>query len=132
MSEKLGMVEYGSNEEYVFLGRDLSKSRDYSEATAQEIDREVRQLCNDAYTRATQILTDDRDKLELIAKALLEFETFDGEQIRDIINFGSMRNPPPPVDNSGSKSTVEPPPLPSEGAAPSSPEYPQGLTESPA
>src|SRR5450432_1737267 len=52
MSEKMGMVEYGEHEEYVFLGRDISRNRDYSEATAQEIDREVRKLCDDAYERA--------------------------------------------------------------------------------
>jgi cell division protease FtsH len=93
MSEKMGMVEYGDHDDYVFLGRDMHKSRDYSEATAQEIDREVRKLCDDAYGRATEILTTNRDKLETIAKALLEFETLDGSQIRDIIAHGQMKNP---------------------------------------
>ena len=55
MSEKLGMVEYGEHEDYVFLGRDISRARDYSEATAQEIDREVRKLVDDAYERAKKI-----------------------------------------------------------------------------
>ena len=95
MSEKMGMVEYGEHEDYVFLGRDISRSRDYSEATAEEIDREVRKLIDDAYQTAKRALTEHRDKLETIAKALLEFETLDGAQIRDIIEHGRMLNPPP-------------------------------------
>ena len=94
MSEKMGMVEYGEHDDYVFLGRELSRQRDYSEATAQEIDREVRKLCDDAYIRARDLLGKHRDKLEAIARALLEFETLDGNQIRDIIEHGQMRNPP--------------------------------------
>jgi cell division protease FtsH len=95
MSERMGMVEYGEHEDYVFLGRDISRSRDYSEATAEEIDREVRKLIDDAYEKAKQLLIQHRDKLEAIAKALLEFETLDGSQIRDIIEHGRMLNPPP-------------------------------------
>src|SRR5438046_10695187 len=94
MSEKLGMVEYGDHEDYVFLGRDISRARDYSEATAEEIDREVRTLLDEAYQRAKQILTANREKLDLIAKALLEFETLDGSQIEDIVKHGRMINPP--------------------------------------
>jgi cell division protease FtsH len=129
MSEKMGMVEYGEHEDYVFLGRDISRSRDYSEATAQEIDREVRKLCDDAYARATKILTDDRDKLECIAKALLEYETLDGQQIRDIMKFGKMMNPPV----GPTRPRTDPPPLPDNGAATTiAPDYPTGLTEAPA
>ena len=129
MSDKLGMVEYGAHEDYVFLGRDLGKNRDYSEATAQEIDREVRELCSNAYERAKDLLSKYREKLEVIAKALLEFETLDGDQIRDIIECGSMRNPPPPAGGASSSRT-EPPPHPHEGTT-LAPEYPHGLTESP-
>ncbi|HEY0369433.1 MAG TPA: AAA family ATPase, partial [Chthoniobacterales bacterium] len=95
MSERMGMVEYGEHEDYVFLGRDISRSRDYSEATAEEIDREVRKLIDDAYEKAKQLLIANREKLTIIAKALLEFETLDGAQIRDIIEHGRMLNPPP-------------------------------------
>jgi cell division protease FtsH len=104
MSDKLGMVEYGEHEDYVFLGRDINKARDYSEATAQEIDREVRRLVDEAYARAKDLILTHRDKVELIAKALLEFETLEGDQVRDIIETGKMRNPP--------KIEVAPPPLP--------------------
>ena len=95
MSEKLGMVEYGEHEDYVFLGRDISRSRDYSEATAEQIDREVRKLIDDAYAIAKSTLIKHRDKLETIAKALLEYETLDGVHIREIIEHGHMLNPPP-------------------------------------
>ena len=56
MSDKMGMVEYGEHEDYVFLGRDISRARDYSEATAEQIDQEVRKLVDDAYGRAKEIL----------------------------------------------------------------------------
>ena len=127
MSEKLGMVEYGEHEDYVFLGRDISRARDYSEATALEIDREVRKLCDDAYNRAKEILTANRDKLEAIAKALLEYETLDGAQIREIISTGSMRNPPP----SATKPPADAPAAKPEGTT-VAPDFPHGLTEAPA
>jgi cell division protease FtsH len=129
MSEKLGMVEYGEHQDYVFLGRDLNRSRDYSEATAQEIDREVRKFCDDAYARAVKLLTDNREKLEAIAKALLEYETLDGKQIRDFIDHGRMLNPPPAVTSK--RPSSEPPPLREKGVD-VAPDYPPGLTEQPA
>jgi cell division protease FtsH len=97
MSERLGMVEYGEHDDFVFLGRDISRSRAYSEATAQEIDREVKRLCDDAYQRALKALTQRKDVLIAIAKALLEYETLDGSQVREIINYGRLINPPPPI-----------------------------------
>src|SRR6201984_166816 len=97
MSEKLGMVEYGDHEDYVFLGRDISRARDYSEATAEEIDREVRKLLDESYAIAKKVLSENRDKLDAIAKALLEYETLDGSQIKEIIEHGRLINPPPPV-----------------------------------
>ena len=128
MSEKMGMVEYGAHEEHVFLGRDIGKNRDYSEATAQEIDCEVRLLCDNAYARAKDLLATHRDKLEKIAKALLEFETLDGDQIRDIIKCGEMRNPPP-LPGSENQTQSEPPPHPHEGGTTVAPDYPTGLAE---
>ena len=97
MSEHLGMVEYGEHEDYVFLGRDISRSRAYSEATAQEIDHEVKSLCDESYQRALQVLTQWKETLIAIAKALLEYETLDGSQIREIISYGKLVNPPPPI-----------------------------------
>jgi cell division protease FtsH len=109
MSDKLGMVEYGEHEDYVFLGRDINRPRDYSEATAQEIDREVKRLCDEAYNRAKELIVTHRDKVETIAKALLEYETLDGAQIREILEHGRMINPPPPP--ASSKPQNQPPPL---------------------
>jgi cell division protease FtsH len=82
--------------------------RDYSESTAQAIDAEVKSLIDEAYARATELLKASRARLDLIAKALLEWETLEGSQIRDLIEHGEMKNPPhrdPP-----------PPPLPAEVA----------------
>jgi cell division protease FtsH len=108
MSERLGMVEYGEHEDYVFLGRDISRARAYSEATAQEIDREVKRLCDDAYQRAMRVLTQRKDVLIAIAKALLEYETLDGTQIREIINNGRLINPPPPIAPQKKEEQAEP------------------------
>ena len=96
MSDKMGMILYGSDDER-FMGRDLGRSKDYSEHTAQEIDAEVKRIIDEAYARAKKLIDDNRDKLELIAKALLEFETLDGQQVEDLIRTGKMSNPPPPA-----------------------------------
>jgi cell division protease FtsH len=111
MSEKLGMVEYGEHEDYVFLGRELTRNRDYSEATAEEIDREVRRLLDDAYQTAKQTLIANRHHLDAIAKTLLEYETLDGLQIKELIQHGQLLNPPPSVTpTSGEKIPPEKPP----------------------
>jgi len=111
MSEKLGMVEYGEHEDYVFLGRELTRNRDYSEATAEEIDREVRRLLDDAYQTAKHTLIANRDHLDAIAKALLEYETLDGSQIKELIQHGELINPPPSITpTSGEKMPPEKPP----------------------
>ena len=101
MSEELGMVEYGESRDEVFLARDISKAKNYSEQTAQKIDAEIKRIIDRAYADAKRHLTEKRDKLELIAEALLEYETLDGDHIRDLIEHGEMKNPPrspkPPV-----------------------------------
>ena len=84
MSDKLGMVQYGDNNEFVFLGRAMIRSKDYSERTAQEIDGEVKKIIDEAYKVAKDIIDANRHKLELIANCLLEYETLDTEQIRRI------------------------------------------------
>jgi cell division protease FtsH len=122
----LGMIRFSEENEYVFLGRDASRAREYSEETARQIDAEVKKLIDDAYRQATEILETKKDKVELIAKALLEFETLEGSQIEDLINLGSMRNPPVIAQ--------QPPPLPpppsdaspAEVSKPSKPDYPAG------
>jgi len=94
MSKELGMVEYGDHHSEVFLARDISRDRNYSEATAQKIDNEIRKLTDWAYQEAKRMLSEKREALEKIAQALLEFETLDASHIMDIIEHGEMRNPP--------------------------------------
>ena len=112
MSERLGMIEYGNDDAPVFLAREMARPRSYSEATAQMIDSEVKRLIDESYKRAEDLLQAHRDKVEAVAKALLEYETLDGKHIREIMATGELTNPP-----TGS----QPPdlPIPPEPAPPS-------------
>jgi cell division protease FtsH len=107
MSEKMGMVEYGEADAAVFLARDLGRSRNYSGATAQKIDEEVKRLIDGAYEKAKSILLSHKDKLDAIAAALLEYETLDGTHIKEIMQHGRMLNPPAPPPK-----PPAPPPVP--------------------
>jgi cell division protease FtsH len=99
MSDKLGNVLYGEAQEYVFLGRDMMRSKDYSETTAQEIDSEVKRIVNEGYITAKNLIETHRDKLELIANALLEYETLEGSQVEEIIRSGTFTpTSKPPAD----------------------------------
>jgi cell division protease FtsH len=84
MSEKLGTRVYGQKDELVFLGREISEQRDYSESIAEAIDSEVLQLVNEAYQRAKEILTKYHDKLEVIAQKLIEVETLNREEFEEL------------------------------------------------
>ncbi|MBN1371842.1 MAG: ATP-dependent zinc metalloprotease FtsH [Anaerolineaceae bacterium] len=84
MSDALGPMVYGQKEELIFLGREISEQRDYSEAVAEQIDREVRRLVNEAYVKAREILTIHRDKLDAVAERLLEVETISKEDFAKI------------------------------------------------
>jgi cell division protease FtsH len=95
MSDKLGMVQYGHDSDHVYMGRDMVQRQDYSEFTAQEIDTEVKRIINEAYQRAKSLIEAHRDKLEIIANALLEFESLDGEQVKQIVATGTFTPPPP-------------------------------------
>jgi cell division protease FtsH len=85
MSENLGPLSFGKTEEQIFLGREIAQHRDYSEATAQKIDEEVRNIVNAAYEKASQLIRDNIDTLHNLAQALLERETLDGEEIDKIM-----------------------------------------------
>jgi cell division protease FtsH len=124
MSDRLGMIQYGDDDEYVFLGREVSRAKVYSETTAQEIDGEVKNIIDNAFKTAKDIITTNLDKLELIAKSLLEYETLDGQQVEEIVRTGKF-NPPLPTPD------VEPPhgapagtPLPEVPGKPSQPKLP--------
>ena len=95
MSDKLGMVQYGDHNEYVFLGREMTRGKDYSERTAQDIDNEVKRIIDEAYKVARTIIDKYRDKLEVIANCLLEYETLEGSQVEEIIQTGKFTPPPP-------------------------------------
>jgi len=94
MSDQLGPMVYGQKEELIFLGREISEQRDYSESVAEEIDSEVRRIVGEAYTSAKRILTEYRDKLDDVARRLLEMETITREEFESIF--------PPPVPKKAS------------------------------
>ncbi|HSJ81419.1 MAG TPA: ATP-dependent zinc metalloprotease FtsH, partial [Thiobacillus sp.] len=95
MSEALGPMVYGENEGEVFLGRSVTTHKNMSEATMQKIDAEVRRILDEQYAVAKKILTDNRDKVEAMTAALLEFETIDSDQIDDIMAGRPVRQPKP-------------------------------------
>ena len=95
MSDKLGPMQFGSSQGgQVFLGRDFHSEQNYSDAIAHEIDMEMQTIMKECYARAKQILTDNRDKLDLIAKTLLEVETLDAEQINHLCDYGRLPERP--------------------------------------
>ena len=86
LSEALGTVSYGENQDEVFLGMSVSRTQNASEATVQKIDNEIRRFVEEGYNEATRILTEKRADLEALAKGLLEFETLSGDEIQDLLN----------------------------------------------
>jgi cell division protease FtsH len=94
MSDRLGPMVYGQKEELIFLGREISEQRDYSDAVAEEIDEEVRRLVSEAYDKAREILREHRDKLDAVANRLLEVETISREEFEKIF-------PPPTPKRTG-------------------------------
>jgi cell division protease FtsH len=85
LSEELGTVSYGENQDEVFLGMSVSRTQNASEATVQKIDSEIKRLVEEGYQHATKILTDRREDLEVLAKGLLEYETLTGDEIIDLL-----------------------------------------------
>jgi cell division protease FtsH len=96
MSDKVGPVAMGENNELIFLGRDLGTQRNYSEEMASLIDNEVRTMIENARTQATQIITERRNNLEALAAALIADETVEGEALEHLLAFTG--DPPPPPD----------------------------------
>ena len=111
MSDALGPMVYGENEGEVFLGRSITTHKNVSEATMQKVDQEIRRIIDEQYARARKMIEDNRDKIEVMTKALLEWETIDAEQIEDIM---AGREPRPPRPSS-------PPSAPPSGNKPSAP-----------
>jgi len=90
MSENIGPVTFGHRQDQVFLGRDIARDKDYSEEVAAEIDKEVRSFMEDAYAATEKLLSDNIDKLHVIAKALMEKETLEEEEINQLVRYGHI------------------------------------------
>ncbi len=99
MSSELGLMTYGQKEELIFLGREISEQRDYSEAVAERIDTEVRRMVDDAYKLTRKLLTKYRDRLDAVAQKLLEVETLTREEFEAIF-------PPPAPKKSGTPQVI--------------------------
>jgi ATP-dependent metalloprotease FtsH len=99
MSEKLGPITFGKKDEMVFLGKEVTTPHDYSDVTAQEIDGEVRGLVEGAFHKALDLLGKNRDKLEILATALLEREVIDGDEMDRLLRGEKL----PPLDDAGAE-----------------------------
>ena len=99
MSNEMGLMTYGQKEELIFLGREISEQRDYSEAVAEKIDSEVRRLVDDSYKLTKKLLTKYRDRLDAVAQKLLEVETLTREEFEAIF-------PPPVAKKSGTPQVI--------------------------
>jgi cell division protease FtsH len=108
LSDELGTVSYGENQDEVFLGMSVSRTQNASEATVQKIDSEIRRLVEEGYNEATKILTEKRADLEALAKGLLEFETLSGEEIQDLLN-GKKPNRESVLEPTGPRTSAVPP-----------------------
>jgi cell division protease FtsH len=124
MSDRIGMIQYGDDDEYVFLGREVARAKVYSETTAQEIDAEVKRIIDQAYKTAKDLITNNLDKLELIAKSLLEYETLDGTQVEEIVRTGKFTPPPPTPQVDAPHGAPAGTPLPEIPAKPAPPKLP--------
>jgi cell division protease FtsH len=113
MSDALGPMVYAENEGEVFLGRSVTSHKNISEATMQKVDNEIRRIIDQQYALARSLIEANRDKIEAMTKALLEWETIDSDQINDIM----AGNPPRPPKPTPSSKTAEPP----KDAAPTAP-----------
>jgi cell division protease FtsH len=108
MSDKLGTRTFGEKQELVFLGREISEQKDYSERTALEIDREISKLIEEGYSTAKRILNENLDKLKTLAEKLIAQETLEGEELEKIFNELSMPTTGEKVKKTKTPSPVKP------------------------
>ncbi|RDS83824.1 ATP-dependent zinc metalloprotease FtsH [Dyella monticola] len=116
LSNELGPVTYGEEEDEVFLGRSVTQHKNVSNETARKIDEVVRDILDRAYGRSKQLLTENIDKLHMMADALLQYETIDARQIDDIM-AGRVPGPPADWSKTSPPSSVPPPPPRSDAGA---------------
>ncbi len=118
MSDSMGPMVYGENEGEVFLGRSVTTHKNVSETTLQKVDAEIRRIIDEQYAVARKIIEDNRDKVEAMTKALMEWETIDADQIKDILEGRPPRTPKPvqtattPPPSSTPPSAAAPTPAP--------------------
>src|SRR5690606_14976731 len=118
MSDLLGPMVYAENEGEIFLGRSITKTTHMSEETMRKVDSEIRRIIDEQYARARQILEDNRDKVEAMARALLEWETIDSDQIDDIMAGRPPRPPKERSSSSGGSGSTAGTPAPAAPATP--------------
>ena len=110
MSDKLGFLAYGADQQEVFLGHSVTQTKNLSDATAKTIDEETRRIIDDAYTHASKILDKNKDQLETVAKGLLEYETLSGDEIASLIDGNTLSKNKPgdetPKSGGGRRSSV--------------------------
>ncbi|GAB2896331.1 ATP-dependent zinc metalloprotease FtsH [Paralcaligenes sp. KSB-10] len=117
MTDSLGPVVYAENEGEVFLGRSVTKTTHVSEATMQKVDHEIRSIIDEQYAVARKIIEDNRDKMEAMTAALLEWETIDADQIKDIMEGRPPRPPKVPQVPSDTSDNTPPTGLSSAGGS---------------
>jgi cell division protease FtsH len=128
MSDRIGMIAYGENSQEVFLGHSVTQSKNLSESTAQAIDSEIKRIIDEAYATAVRVVTDRREHLDGIAKALLEFETLSGDDIRGLLAGEPVVRKP--VDDTPAQD-LRRSSVPTSGRVPKSGGAPGGLDPAP-
>ena len=103
MSEKVGPISYGSDKE-VFIGRDYGRTQDYSENVAAQIDEEIKKIIDDAYAKCTKLLSDNMDKLKIVAEELLEKETVDADRFEELFSGIKKEETENNIEETASKS----------------------------
>jgi cell division protease FtsH len=107
MSAKLGPIAFGEKDELIFLGREISEQRNYGDEVAREIDQEVHRIVSEAYSRTQQILATNRPVLNDMASALIEYETLDGDRLRELLNrVAQLQLEPAHANGNGSAPVV--------------------------
>ena len=125
MSERLGPRTFGRRESMIFLGRDITEQRDYSEHVAEEIDEEVRRVIDEAHQACFAVLTEHRDKLDELANTLIEVETLEGDDLRRLLGPAEGRTMPDDEPAPSAPAAAAEPP-PSDSSAGDDEEEPAG------
>ncbi len=124
MSERLGPLSFGKEDEMIFLGREIQRHKDYSEKTAEDIDAEIKRIVIEGYDRADKIIREDRDALEAITEALMERESINGDEVALLIRGEKLPPPTPapikpePKDSAGEERSQEASEAPSKTPVP--------------